>query len=434
MKNIIPFSFALIFLLNACKPAIEDPGYDKGEINPERFVMIGGGHAAGYMDDALYNEGQLNSVAKMIAGQLELVGLQNFNQPLVNPSSDGISFGGLSKLYLNYKTDCKGTTSLSPVRVAASGDQAIFNDNLYNSNALFGNFGIPGLRLSEVNSPNYATSNAYFNRMASSSTASVLQDAVNSNPTFFSVLLGIEDVMTYARSGGTQALPNLTDFQNNYTNLIQTLTANGSKGVVGLIPDVTEMPYFTTIPWNGLTLDSANNQTLNAVYNPLGYYFNVGSNGFMIVDTAANMFGVRQILDGELLLLSLPLDSVKCNQMGVLFPIRDEFVLSLNEQAELRNRIEQYNTVIRNIAAQYNLAVAETADFVHKLKESFIYNGVTLSAKFVSGGAYSLDGIYFTPRGNALLANEFIRAINSKFNSKIPELNAGAYRSILFPN
>jgi len=71
---------------------------------------------------------------------------------------------------------------------------------------------------------------------------------------------------------------------------------------------------------------------------------------------------------------------------------------------------------------------------VHQLKTGFVYNGISLSAKFVSGGAYSLDGIHFNPRGNALVANEFIRAINSKFNSKIPELNAGSFRSILFPN
>jgi hypothetical protein len=57
-----------------------------------------------------------------------------------------------------------------------------------------------------------------------------------------------------------------------------------------------------------------------------------------------------------------------------------------------------------------------------------------MSAKFVSGGAYSLDGVHFNPRGNALLANEFIQAINQKYKARIPMLNAGKYRAILFPN
>ena len=433
MKNIlIPALFASI--LFSCKPAIEDPAYSKGEINPDRFIMIGGGHSAGYMDDALYYEGQQNSVANLIANQLKLVGLQEFNQPLVDANSVGVGLTGLSAMYLNYKTDCKGVTSLSPLRIASSGDQSIFNDNLYSTSATFGNFGIPGLKLMDLNSQNYASSNAFFARMASSLTTSVAADAVATNPTFFAAFLGLEDVLAFAKSGGIQSLPDPADFQSEYAALIQNLTANGAKGVLGIIPDVTEMPYFTTIPWNGLTLDTANNTTLNNVYNQLGYFFTVGSNPFMIEDTASATLGIRQILSSELLLLGLPLDSVKCYQMGVLFPLRDEFVLDNNEITELRNKIEQYNAAIRSIANQYNLAVAETGAFVSNLKTGFVYNGVTVNAKFVSGGAYSLDGLHFNPRGNALLANEFIRAINNKYNSNIPELNAGAYRSILFPN
>lgn len=434
MKNISIFIFAVTIFLSSCKPSIEDPNYSKGEINPDRFIMIGGGHSAGYMDDALYNEGQQNSLANLIANQLKLVGLQQFNQPLVNPSSVGIGLTGLSAMYLNYKTDCKGVSSLSPIRIASNGDQSIFNDNLYSTTAPFGNYGIPGLKLMNVNSQNYASSDAFFARMASSLNTSVAADAAATNPTFFATFLGLEDVLAFAKSGGIQNLPDPADFQAEYAALIQNLTANGAKGVIGIIPDVTEMPYFTTIPWNGLNLDSANNTTLNSVYNPIGYYFNVGANPFMIEDTAANIFGIRQILSTELLLLGLPLDSVKCYQMGVLFPLRDEFVLDNAEITELRNKIEQYNAAIRSIANQYNLAVAETGAFVSNLKTGFIFNGVSVSAKFVSGGAYSLDGLHFNPRGNALLANEFIRAINNKYNSNIPELNAGAYRSILFPN
>ena len=434
MKNISIFIFAVTIFLSSCKPSIEDPNYSKGEINPDRFIMIGGGHSAGYMDDALYNEGQQNSLANLIANQLKLVGLQQFNQPLVDANSVGVGLTGLSAMYLNYKTDCKGVTSLSPVRIATNGDQTILSDNLYSSTTPFGNYGIPGLKLMDVNSPNYATSNAFFSRMASSITTTVSSDAVAANAKFFATYLGIEDVLAFAKSGGTQSLPDPADFQAAYASLIQNLTANGAKGVVGIIPDVTEMPYFTTIPWNGLNLDSANNTTLNSVYNPIGYFFNLGANPFMIEDTSANMFGIRQILSSELLLLGLPLDSVKCYQMGVLFPLRDEFVLDNAEITELRNKIDQYNAAIRSIASQYGLAVAETGSFVSRLKTGFIYNGISINAKFVSGGAYSLDGLHFNPRGNALLANEFIKAINTKYNSNIPELNAGAYRSILFPN
>jgi hypothetical protein len=56
-----------------------------------------------------------------------------------------------------------------------------------------------------------------------------------------------------------------------------------------------------------------------------------------------------------------------------------------------------------------------------------------MSAKFVSGGAYSLDGIHLNARGNAVLANQFIKAINSKYKARIPAVNATATSAILFP-
>jgi hypothetical protein len=223
------------------------------------------------------------------------------------------------------------------------------------------------------------------------------------------------------------------NFQQNYEQVIQNLTANGAKGAIATIPDVTLMPYFTTIPWNGLTLDNANVGTLNNIYNPLGFYFQVGANPFMIVDSTANMFAVRQIQSTELLLLSLPLDSVKCNQMGVLFPIRDEFVLDEGELNVLRAKIQAYNNFIRQMSQTYNLALVETDQFVSKLADGFTYNGVNMSAKFVSGGAFSLDGIYLNPRGNAHFANTFIKAINKKYHSTIPEVDANKFDGVRFP-
>jgi hypothetical protein len=435
-RRIYSFGLGLLTLVVviSCKPKYENPLPFQGEINPTRFVMIGGAHTAGYMNDALYYEGQQNSLAALISNQLEKVGGTPIYQPFVNASSVGIGLTGLSQMKLGYKTDCKGIISLSPIRVASVGDLSIFNDNLFSTTNRFGNYGIPGMKLMNADSPNYSQSNSYFARMASASTASVLIDATATDPTFFSLFLGVEDVLDFAKSGGTtNNLPSEGDFQNAYQNVIETLTSNGSKGVIATIPDVTEMPYFTTIPWNGLTLDAASNTTVNSIYNPLGYYFSVGSNPFMIVDSTANQFATRQILSSELLLLSLPLDSVKCNQMGVLFPIRDEFVLDLSEIQMLRSRISEYNNVIISLASQYGLALVRADQLSSSLKTGFVYSGVSMSAKFVSGGAYSLDGIHYNAKGNALLANEFIKSINSKFKSRIPQLNANAYDATLFP-
>ena len=428
-------ALALALGFSACKPSYESPEFSKGEMDPTRFVMIGGIHTSGYMDDALYREGQENSLPALIAQQLSLVGGGAFYQPLVAEGSVGISFSGLSKMMLGYKTDCKGETSLSPVRVAGNGDASIWNDNTYNPSALFGNYGIPGLLLTDLlfNS-NFYNENYYYKRMASSPSGSVFDDAVSANPTFFSLFLGVDEVLKYAKSGAKDSiLLTAQEFEVLYAPIVNQMVANGAKGILATIPDVSKMPYFTTIPFNGLNLDAPNATTLNSVYNALGFSFQVGSNPFMMIDPNANSFAVRQMLPGECLLLSVPLDSVKCNQMGVLFPLRNEFVLTNPELEFMRTRIQEYNTVIRSLAAQHNLAVVDVDAFVSNLSDGFVYNGVSMSAKFVSGGAYSLDGVQFNPRGNALLANKFIQAINKQYHARIPELNAGAFNATLFP-
>jgi hypothetical protein len=48
--------------------------------------------------------------------------------------------------------------------------------------------------------------------------------------------------------------------------IVDSLTARGAKGAIANIPDVTSIPYFTTIPWNGVQLTQGKADTLNALY------------------------------------------------------------------------------------------------------------------------------------------------------------------------
>ena len=57
--------------VSSCKPKYEKPETSAGELNSSRFVMIGGSHTAGYMDDALYYEGQQYSIANLLSTQLQ---------------------------------------------------------------------------------------------------------------------------------------------------------------------------------------------------------------------------------------------------------------------------------------------------------------------------------------------------------------------------
>ena len=439
--------------LSSCKPKEKLAPMSPGEINLQQFVAIGDGNTAGYMDDALYQYGQQNSLGAILQTQLQLVGAGEIYLPLMGSANIGTNSSFLSKLILGYKTDCLGGIGLSPVRFAQQGEVASLTTSAYSPLNKFTNFGVPGLRMIDMVSTafgniNLPQHNAFFARMSkdqfnlpgSGNYLSVQENIFDGgHPTFCSIYLGIEDVLPYARSGATQnpmsplaGFPGV-GFEESLTQLCGQLYSQNVKAVVGTIPDITQMPYFTTIPYNGLNLDAEKAASLNQIYGPLGFSFTVGSNSFMIEDPTAGAFGVRPMVEGELILLSVPLDSMKCHQYGSVYPLRDEFVLTIAELQEIRNQLLAYNQVIRQHSNFYGFAVAETADFYANLYNGFVYNGVTMSAKFVSGGAYSLDGIHLNPRGNALLANVFINAINKKYKATIPFANALSYSSTYFP-
>src|SRR5690606_22890909 len=87
--------------------------------------------------------------------------------------------------------------------------------------------------------------------------------------TFFSFWLGNNDVLGYAVSGATRSeiFTSPEAFQLQYQAALGALTSNPEvKGIVGNIPDVTGIPFFTTIPYNAVAIDQTSADALNAGY------------------------------------------------------------------------------------------------------------------------------------------------------------------------
>lgn len=447
MKLKYTFILCSAFVFWGCKPKLEANTPERGVVDATRYVAVGGSISAGFADGALYYEGQENSFSAILAHQFELIGGGEFHQPWMPMNSVGVGFTGKSRTKLGYRTDCLGVTSLGPVAVdATGGDVAALQTNVYSATKPFHNLSVPGAKSTTLLLTGYGNSangagnyNPFFARMAANpATSSVVNDAVVSNPTFFSIQIGEQDILEYALTGATSGLmtpangPAGVGFDGTLDATISALKANGAKGVIGNVPDVTKFPFFNTIPYNGLTLDATNANTLNNVYNQMGISFQVGSNGFIIEDASAQ-FGIRQIQPGELILLSVPLDSIKCNKLGSLFPIPDKYVLTADEIQEIQSRISDYNAIIEANAASNGLALADVHTFLKSVKTGVVFNGIGLNANFVSGGTFSLDGLHLNPIGNALMANVYIKAINQTFGSTIPQVDATKYRGVKFP-
>ncbi|MBJ6117740.1 hypothetical protein JAO76_06040 [Pontibacter sp. BT310] len=463
MKNFIYKSGMLALfagtLLTSCDPEIDAPNPTAGEANFSKYVALGNSLTAGFADGALYLEGQQSSYPSILAQQFaEVGGGTDFRQPLmpagVSLGSPVIAATGAEvpqKRILKVQADCAGVVGLAPVEAGArAAYPAAFIGAAPTQQGPYNNMGVPGAKSFHLLAPGYGspaglangTANPFFVRFATSPATSVIADAVAQNPTFFTLWIGNNDVLGYALAGGNADAPTAEKPSPNYPTapaafgqyigaLVQQLTAKGAKGALGNIPDVAKIPYFTTIPYNALVLTAEQATQLTAGYKAQGLghiTFTAGANAFVVLEDGMP----RKMVAGELVLLPAS-DLVKCQGKGSMSPLGDEYVLSAAELAIIKQHTDAYNAAIKKIADDNGLAHADFNAYLNKVSGGFTLNGVTYSSTFVSGNVFSLDGIHFTQRGAALAANEFIGAINAKYNARVPKVDETQYSTVVFP-
>lgn len=122
------------------------------------------------------------------------------------------------------------------------------------------------------------------------------------------------------------------------------------------------------------------------------------------------------------------------DKFGITFPLQDKHILIPTEIQEIATATDAYNVTIQSAASTNGLAFVDAKAVMNQLisPTGISANGFTLTATFVTGGAFSLDGVHPSPRGYALIANKFIEAINAKYGSNLKGVSFGDYR-ILFP-
>jgi hypothetical protein len=442
MKKIYFLITAIAFLV-ACEPKVDQYKPDPGNADFTRFVVFGHSLVAGYSNGALYNSGQMNSLPRILDQQLQLAGADSLVQPLVT-SELGVLPG---KLQLGYTTSCTGVTGLGVV--PATGTLEPLGPVGYSVT----NLAVPGMKSFHALAPHYGDfslilqglANPYYCRFSTNPANAVIDEIAPLDPTFFCLWLGENDALWYAMSGGqTDSITPVPLFGFAMSQIVTALTANGAKGVISTVGDVTTSPFFTTIPYNGLVLTQEQADQINYAMSlfQLPFVYQAGPNPFLINEPLSPhpYFKVRQMVPGELVLLTVPQDSLKCGGWGIISPwaltpkpIPPQFVLTLPQVTQIQGAIDGYNEVIRQLASAHDLAVADMNANLKTLKSGIVWDGVKMSTSFITGGAFSCDGLHLTPRGCALGANWFIDAINAKYGSHIPYANVTAYPGLIFP-
>ncbi len=429
---------AMLCGLSACKPNIEPKAPERGDADFSRYLAVGSSHTAGIMDRALYREGQGNSYPYMLAQQFRTVGGGDFKQPWVS-GNHGWPVGKFMLDHVQGRCDTLPYLAVVPFRGALDTTGTYLN--IY-STGPFGNMGIPETKVTDYLTTGFALSNKFANRMFDKpTTARPVDELLNTEHTFFTVWLGVEDVLNYAAAGGETA-PSATNrnlitapgaFHTAYDSVMSTVTRNGAKGTILTIPDVLQMPYFRAIPAKGMELDMRDANRLNLKYNSTQVHFDVGMNYFVIEDaTAPN--GYRQLREGELVRMDVPQDSIRCAGWGWEVPMPGTWVLTADEIQLIRGAVNSYNNTVLLMGKNYNIPVSDVRYYLQTVFENGAqYNGANYTAELIKGGFFSLDGRHFTGRGNALVANSIIHTINEHYGSSIPLVDVNNFSGVKLP-
>lgn len=434
MKKLYIYSLALLGFA-ACKPNIEPTTPERGDADFSYYLAVGNSLTAGYQDGSLYKTGQINSFPNMLSKQFSLVGGGNFEQPLL-PGEYGYPN---PRIYLRvHQGLCDTMPTLLPTVYGGALDSATSSNNV-SFKGPYNNMGIPGIRCIDFLFPGYGMFNPYAARIFEKPASNrPLDELKKQQHSFFSLWIGNNDVLLYAVNGGEQAtgIQNvITDkaaFTVAYDSVMAELTRNGAKGILLNIPDISALPFFNTVMAKGAELTAAQANQLNIAYNGTQVHFDRGFNYFVIEDQT-EVTGFRQIKDGEYIRMDVPRDSLKCAGWGTKKPIPARFVLSADEVAKVKQAVIDFNNIIDQMAVKYNVPVVDMYSYLTSLESGITYNGVAFTNEFITGGAFSLDGVHPNPKGYALIANQIILHINSYYKSTLPLIDVNEYPGVLFP-
>ena len=366
-----------------------------GNADFTRFVTIGNSLTMGEQSSSVFESGQMYSFGNQIA---DLVGASFAQAIFSDPGTGGrIEVASVSPFKTTINTGKGQPTNLTyPAPYNNLGIKGAFLYDMMNTTDSTNSF-----------TAQFGRFNPLFNAVLRG-IGTIFQQAKALHPTFMTCWIGNNDILGYATSGGT--LPNTptATFQFLYSQLMDSLASLNTKVIVGNIPLVTSIPFFTTVP----------------PALPDGQ-------GGIITLYGQTAGGVRALVPGQDLLLltasSVLLDA-NGNPTGVGIspanPLPTQVVLDKDEIANVISVTSAYNTAIKTLAEAKGFKIFDANAIMNGLAtQGYEANGIMFTSEYVAGNFFSLDGVHPTSQGYAIIANEFIKIINHNYAAKIPYIN-----------
>ena len=394
------------------------------QVDYSKYEALGDSLTAGYASDALTKFYQDYSYPSIIAKQ---VGIGTFQQPII--SDPGIGSSGtvlmLSKLLLT-------SSGVVPVIVHTPGNLGLPTNAPLPTP--YNNLGIPGAnnndiitKTGDITKPltgNIDPKTIMYDLILRDGQNTAMMQAIGAAPTFITVWSGNNDVLGAAVSGVALEGVTLTPkakFQTDYTTLLGGLRQYRPAAaiVVGTVPDVIDIPFVTTIKPYIVNPATGAHIPLLGEAGPLteNDHVTLGASSLL-----AQGIGIPVAAGGT----GQPLPEGSVDATGLHAGV----ILREGEINAIEARTNEINGIIVAVAGQFGAKVVDFhAIYMEIYANGLTVGGIKLTGAFLTGGLFSYDGIHPQRLGYAVVANEFIKAMNADFGTSVPQVNLRPFLS-----
>ncbi len=361
------------------------------------YVSVGDSLAAGFSNGSLLESRQATSVPALLARQ---GGASSFEQPTIG--APGIP----PELRL---------VSLTPPVIAPVSSTPGQPTNLGLARP-YNNLAVPGATVVDA----LTRESGGLHDVILRGRGTQVAQAAALRPTFITLWIGNNDVLGAALRGA--AIPGVTltpaqTFRQAYLATLVELNRTAARIVAANLPDVTAIPFVTTIP--PVVVNPATREPVvvdGRTVPLLGPAGPLSSNAYVTLAASpllAQGVGIARALGGQ----------------GT--PLPNEVVLDPGEIQTIRDFVNTNNQVIRELCGAANIPVLD----MHALLDDLAVfgrevGGVRITAEFLTGGFFSYDAVHPSALGYAILANEWIGVINQNGGS-LPLLDLAPFLGVL---
>lgn len=355
------------------------------------YVALGDSLTAGFSSGSLVVTHQENSYPALIARQARVASFQQatISDPGIPPEL------GLVRLL--------PAPLIAPKATAPGVPTNLLLPSPYN------NLGIPGAIAADLLTRT-TDDGGFHDLILRKQGKTALQQGLSLGPSFVTLWIGNNDVLAAAIRGKAvdgETLTPASVFRGAYTAIVEALRAAQLRVLAANLPDVTSIPFVTTIPPYVVDPASGNPVVVGGQRVPL-----LGPNGPLAAGTLVTLAASSLLARG---------DGIPAALGGRGTPLPDEVILDAGELAVIRERVAANNQAIAEICRGASIPVLDLNGLLAEIATTGrVVGGVRLTNAFLTGGVFSYDGVHPTDLGYAVIANEWIELINANGGDLAP--------------